>query len=154
MATPRRPLPPAEHVFAQIPCLCGMLHLATRAITRIYAEELGHTGLEVTQHAALRLLQSLGPMTQRELGDRLATEKTTTSRNVALLQRRGWVSIDVGDDRRQRLVTITDRGRATLKDALPHWSRAQDRVRTLLTPHRFDTIRADLASLAATAVSA
>lgn len=124
-----RELPKPCDVFNAIPCFCGRVLLAARAVTRLYNDELRSADIEVTQFSVLQMLNHLGPMTQNQLGERTACGKTTISRNVKVLQSRGWISIDEGDeDRRQRVISLTDSGRKQLKKAQPYWHRAQQRI--------------------------
>lgn len=136
-----RTLPEPQEVFRQMSCFCGVLHLAVRAASRLYNEELRKAGLEVWQFSLLRALAALGPLTQNQLGERMAAEKTTISRNVRVLQARGWLAIEQGADRRQRLVVLTARGRKRLQQARPHWERAQGRMRRALGEQRFEALR-------------
>ena len=53
-------------------------------------------------------------------------------RNLRVLEGCGWVSIEVGADRRQRLVDLTPAGRAVFAQALPLWSKAQKQVDAVL----------------------
>ena len=43
-----------------------------------------------------------------------------------------WVAIRPGDDRREKLVRLTDAGAAKLREARPAWERAQERLRSRL----------------------
>jgi len=56
-------------------------------------------------------------------------DATTLTRNVAILERGGFASINPGRDKRERCVAITQKGKDRLKHALPLWQQAQeDRV--------------------------
>ena len=49
-------------------------------------------------------------------------------RNLAPLVRDGLVAMRPGEDRRERLVVLTDGGSERLSEALPVWKRAQQRL--------------------------
>jgi DNA-binding PadR family transcriptional regulator len=49
------------------PCLCNALRRASRAVSRLYDEELRGTGLRTTQYSLLSLLDRAGEVRQREL---------------------------------------------------------------------------------------
>lgn len=63
---------------------------------------------------------------------KLAMHDTALVRNLRVLEARGWVSIEVGTDRRQRLVDLTPAGRDAFAQALPLWPRAQKQVESVL----------------------
>jgi DNA-binding MarR family transcriptional regulator len=115
-----------------IPCLALTLRQASRAVSRIYDEELRGVGLRTTQFSLLRLLRKSGEIRQRDLGDITVHEETTLSRNLRPLLDAGWVAVRVGKDRREKWLQITQSGLAKLKEARPHWSRAQARMKALL----------------------
>jgi DNA-binding MarR family transcriptional regulator len=117
---------------AATPCLCNALRQATRAVSRLYDEELRDVGLRTTQYSLLRRLNAAGEVRQRDLGGLTYLDETTLTRNLRPLIEPGWVAIRPGQDRREKLVRLTDAGAAKLQEALPAWERAQERVRSCL----------------------
>src|SRR5579864_4870854 len=89
-------------------CMCTSLRVATRAVTRLYNAEMREAGMEGTQYTILRILDGAGPLSQGKLGGVLASEKTTISRNLKLLEKRKWIQAEMGEDRRERIVRITE----------------------------------------------
>jgi putative acetyltransferase len=68
-------------------------------------------------HALLEI--DCGGLTQNDLSERLRLDKSTTSRTVAALVRRGWIRAQVDRrDQRRRVLALTPRGRSRL--ALVH----------------------------------
>src|SRR5215510_8417915 len=122
----KRPKPAAT------PCLCNALRQATRAVSRLYDEELRGAGLRTTQCSLLRRLLAAGEVRQRDLGGLTSLDETTLTRNLRPLVDAGWVAIRPGDDRREKLVRLTDAGAAKLREARPAWERAQERLRSRL----------------------
>jgi DNA-binding MarR family transcriptional regulator len=58
----------------------------------------------------------------------LGMERTTLSRNLSLLERRGMVAIAMGGDKRERRIAVTQKGIALLEKTLPLWQKAQKEV--------------------------
>ena len=121
-----------RHKPAATPCLCNALRQATRAVSRLYDEELRGVGLRTTQYSLLRRLSSAGEVRQRDLGGSASLDETTLTRNLRPLIDPGWVAIRPGEDRREKLVRLTDAGAAKLQEARPAWERAQGRLRSRL----------------------
>ena len=117
---------------AATPCLCNALRQATRAVSRLYDEDLRGVGLRTTQYSLLRHLRAAGEVRQRDLGGLTSLDETTLTRNLRPLIDAGWVAIRPGDDRREKLVRLTDAGAAKLREARPAWGRAQERLRSRL----------------------
>ncbi len=73
----------------------------------------------------LTVLLLRGPSTITELAEFLGLERTTLTRNLALVEREGWVDIRAGEDRRSRIVTATKKGRSVAMAAQAAWRWAQ-----------------------------
>jgi DNA-binding MarR family transcriptional regulator len=117
---------------AASPCFCNVLRQATRGVSRLYDDELRKVGLRTTQYSLLSLLSRVGPVQQRELSGQTSLDETTLTRNLRPLVAAGWIAVRSGDDRREKLVSVTKSGLAKLAAARPAWERAQARMRTLL----------------------
>jgi DNA-binding MarR family transcriptional regulator len=116
-----------------IPCTCGTLRRAARAVTQAYDRALRPTGVRPTQMAVLAALAETGEETQRRLGETLILEKTTLSRELRGLLARGWVRVDRGPtDGRERRIRLTPRGRSQVARAIPAWKVIQARLERAL----------------------
>lgn len=106
------------------PCTCAALRKLTRTVTRLYDAHLAETGLRTTQYSLLRTI-AREPLPMADLARRLATERTTLTRNLKPLLDAGWVRLESGEDARQRIVAITPSGRNAIAAARAAWRRAQ-----------------------------
>jgi DNA-binding MarR family transcriptional regulator len=113
----------------ELPCACANLRRAARAATRIYNQELRSIELELTQYTLLMTLDLMGKTTQKALGKLLAMDSTTLTRTLSFLLERKWVSANPGEDRREKLLTLTPAGRRKFQQAQPNWQRAQEKLR-------------------------
>ena len=114
------------------PCLCSALRQASRAVSRLYDEELRGVGLRTTQYSLLQSLRRSGEVRQRDLAERTLHDETSLTRGLRLLVEAGWVAVRAGDDRREKWYRLTASGEAKIKEARRAWERAQARVRALL----------------------
>jgi len=112
-----------------LPCACAQLRRAARAATRMYNEELRASEIEITQYTLLMALDLAGEITQKRLGRLLSMDSTTLTRTLGLLLNRGWVRAEAGEDRREKLLSLTLAGRKKFAQARPGWERAQARLR-------------------------
>jgi DNA-binding MarR family transcriptional regulator len=106
-------------------CTCFAARRTARAITQHYERHLKPTGLGVNQFTMLTVLTLMGPQPLSRVADQLGVERTTLTRNLRGLTTRGWVAESSTGDRRVRRLTITKRGLAAARAALPHWREAQ-----------------------------
>jgi DNA-binding MarR family transcriptional regulator len=122
----------AEQEQYATPCLCNALRQTSRAVSRLYDEELREIGLRTTQFSLLRGVGRLGEVRQRDLGKAISLDETTLTRNLRPLIDSGWVEASPGDDRREKLIRLTKEGESILRKARPAWERAQKRLRSRL----------------------
>ena len=128
-------------------CACFNLRRATRAVTQLYDDALRPCGLRVTQFSLLVILQSRGPLSISELAQQSGTDRTTLTRNAALLQTEGFVKIDAGADARVRIVSLTAAGMRAVEDAYPRWVAVQEALSRQVGAEVLGRLLRDLTSL-------
>ena len=110
-------------------CVSNNLHQTARAISRIYGEEMRPSGIQRSQFSILGYLNKLGVIQLTELADMLYMERTTLSRNLKPLVKRGLVQINKSPaDARARDISLTKEGKATFREAIKLWRKAQKRI--------------------------
>jgi DNA-binding MarR family transcriptional regulator len=133
----------------------SIYRLATvqRALARHALAELGSRGF-----TALGIANRFGPVRVGEIADRLSVDLSVASRQVAALERAGYVVREADpDDRRAQRITITDDGVRVLREshrrmveafeqALGEWS--EDELSALATG--LDRLRDDFSGTAGT----
>jgi DNA-binding MarR family transcriptional regulator len=107
-------------------CVCTAARRHSRDLTRAFEKAMRGSGVHVTQFTLLATLVQTGPIATTRLAEFQGLERTTLTRNLALLIRDGFVRIDEGDDRRVRKVAITPAGEEAARRAYPFWKKAQD----------------------------
>ncbi len=81
------------------------------------------------------------------MAERLSMDRTTLTRNLRPLEAKGLVRIEEGEDRREKLVRLTEAGHAALNDMLKRWERVQRQVVEKLGVERVNRLLADLAEV-------
>jgi DNA-binding MarR family transcriptional regulator len=129
---------------------------AARLVGQVYDRALEPTGLVNTQFSALAVLEAAGPVPVTELARRLGVDRTTLTRNLGLLERRGLIRSTRGRDARVRLVEATAAGREAFWRAVPVWRSVQGELVGRFGAERWTALREELRALsdAATEVAA
>ncbi len=109
-------------------CVCANLRRATRVVTKLYDDTLRPSGLKMTQFTLLSTLMALGSSTLSELAQEMVVDRTTLTRNLEILQERGLVLTEEGEDRRERQLRLSDKGMTAVIGAYPLWQAAQTRA--------------------------
>src|SRR3546814_5239950 len=101
-------------------CLCLHVQRSARALARRYDDALRPLGLTSGQFSLLMSLNRPEPAGMGSVANLLAMDRTTLTANLKPLERRGLVSVSVGEkDRRSRLMTLTPAGLSMLATELP-----------------------------------
>ncbi len=115
-------------------CTCRRVRRTARQLTRIYDHALAPAGLTANQFDVLAnlfgaTLSDRGHLSIGALAERLGMHPTTLNRDLKPLLSQGLIA-DAQDpaDRRVRGVTLTRKGRAKLRAAVPFWRRAQAHI--------------------------
>jgi DNA-binding MarR family transcriptional regulator len=123
-----------------LPCLCASLRRVSREVTQLYEDALRPTGLRATQFTVLQALSIAGEVTQGDLARILAMDSTTLTRTLTIMGRHGWIAKRRGEDRREWRMRLSKAGQTRFKQALPHWEKAQARLRRQLGEELSDNV--------------
>jgi DNA-binding MarR family transcriptional regulator len=140
--------------------MCATMRRATRAVSRLYEQELRHAGLRGTQYSLLRTLHDMKARypegaAQGLLADLVAMDQTTLTRNLRPLARRGWVVIRPGQrDKRERIIRLSPKGKAIVEKAHSRWQVAQRRFAEAMRPGDWKALGDLLAAVTAAALNA
>jgi DNA-binding MarR family transcriptional regulator len=114
------------------PCVCAALRGAARSATQLYDLVLRPTGLKATQFIILQTIEEAGEMAQWRFARDHALAPETLSRRLAILRKKGLLSMRAGGNHGERVYSLTSEGKRALDRATPYWERAQERLRRTL----------------------
>lgn len=110
-------------------CFASRLRAAARAVSRHYDAALKPLDLKASQlNVLVAVSLGGGALTIVELAEKLCMDRSTLSRNIDPLERRGLLEVGPEGRHRARLVTLTAAGKALLAAAYPLWREAQAAV--------------------------
>ena len=118
--------------------------MAARTITQHYDNQFRKVGLRSTQFNLLAAVDDAGPVAMTKLADILIMDRTTLNRDLQPLRRDGLVLVKTGEDRRLRLIDLTDEGRAKLEAGLPVWRELQDAFHGQMGKKRWNSLMKNL----------
>lgn len=127
-------------------CLCLHVQRAARVVARRFDDALRPLGLTNGQFSLLVSLNRPAPASMSAVASLLAVDRTTLTANLKPLERRGLLTVAVDkDDRRNRVIALTARGRKLIRTAYPIWERTHEALEQPLKAP--DRLRADLLAL-------
>lgn len=113
-------------------CACAALRMAARAASQFYDLVLQPSGLKATQFFALKSIHDAGEIAQWKFSRENAIAVETLSRRFAALRKKGLITGRTGGNHGERIYSLTEEGKETLRRAIPYWQRAQQRLRQTL----------------------
>lgn len=131
---------------------CAVLRTrkAARIVSRYYDEALRPLGIKNTQLSLLVAIKVGAPDSISAFADRMGIERTTLTRNLQLLEKKGFIEVGPEGYRRARAMRLLPFGQATLEKALPLWQQAQDTIEDKLGASHWQEAKAALDNLANT----
>ncbi len=121
-------------------CTCFNLRKATRVVTQLFDDRMRSSGLRATQLALLVHAHAMGPVALTKLAEAMVTDRTTLARNLEPLEKNGLIEVGGGEDRRTRIVGITEKGRKKLAEAFPIWKKAQDEIKEMMGQDKWSSM--------------
>lgn len=115
-------------------CIAVRVRLLNRLVSGVCDAGLRGHGLSVAQVNILVAVGHSGPLTPSEVAAALVMDKSTLSRDVGPLLKKGWLRKAAGPDRRSHTLELTAAGREKLAAILPAWRAAQRELRERLGP--------------------
>ena len=128
-------------------CVSFNIRKAARAVTQLYDERLRSCGLRSTQLSILAKTLLLEPVTVTRLAEATVTDRTTLTRNLRLIEKQGLIQVDLGHDRREREVRLTERGREVLAHVYPIWKEVQAEMVKRFGSERLARLLVELSAL-------
>jgi DNA-binding MarR family transcriptional regulator len=128
-------------------CACTNIRRTDRVITQFYDEMLAPSGLNAPQFGLLATLAEAAPVTIHRLAQIMDIDRTTLTRNLEVLTKQHLVRNEEGEDRRMRLVQLSQEGEQALRRAWPLWQEAQARIERALGPERLDVLLTELSAV-------
>lgn len=113
-------------------CLSANLRRTERLVTRHYDSYLEPAGVTAVQLPMLAMIATADEPTFRLLTEQLELDRSTLSRNLALLQRIGFVDIGPPSGPKPGLIQLTRKGVTVLRAAHVQWKRAHRELMKML----------------------
>lgn len=134
--------------FFETSCVSYNLRKSSHIVSRIYAKEMAEAPIRGPLFSLLASIHKLGPGTITAVANDLGLDRTTLTRNLKPLTKRGLIEIrQVTANRKE--IRLRPKGQAALRRSLDCWRKAQKRVVDALGEDRWNRMREDLRAVIA-----
>lgn len=110
-------------------CACLQARGKARFLTEEYDRIMAPSGLRITQFNLVAPLL-VGPCSMSDLAKAAAIDRTTLTRNLRPLERKGFVTLHDGKDARTHIAALTAKGGRAATQAFSLWKVAQAQYAT------------------------
>lgn len=132
-----------------IPCYSFTARHASRHLSQFYEHMIVGSGIHAQQFTILAIIKRKEPLTIIELAQELSMDRTTLARSLSPLERDNYIEITSGKkDRRNRIISITEDGKAKLEVAVKLWRKAQAEFESRFGVERAAKLREELRAAA------
>ncbi|MDB5526335.1 MAG: MarR family transcriptional regulator [Rhizobium sp.] len=122
-------------------CYCILLRKASRRLSALYDAALQPFGINIGQFSLMRNINRNQPVSLTDLGTMMELDRSTVGRNTKVLERMGLVEAVAGEDQREALLQLSDKGRALLDASVPVWEDVQVRIDERLGESRTEELK-------------
>lgn len=113
-------------------CIAVRIRLLSRMITSIYDSALSPFGVKLNQISILVLVHLAGEVGYDVLCRQLKMEKSTASRNIERMKKKGWLDVVSAKEGKKKFLKITPVGETLLEKVHTVWEDAQEEAQHLL----------------------
>ena len=137
------------------PADCVLRHVSrlSRAVVAAYDPALAPFDLTGHQFNLMMTLNEKGALSVGALANALGMDASGVPRAIRPLLDKGLVATAQGDDRRRRMLSITDAGRTRLSETTPAWRSVQSELVEAIGHERWTQLQADLRIVRAAATN-
>jgi DNA-binding MarR family transcriptional regulator len=135
-------------------CVAYNLRKASRIASKVYEKEMRGAPIHGPQFSLTMIIAKRGPQTITALARDIGADRTTLTRNLKQLERKGIVEISSGPDNRAKAVRLLPAGEEALRQSVRYWKKAQAKVLKSLGEGRWARMLADLSAVTALGGSA
>ena len=128
-------------------CTCFNLRKASRIVTQYFDDSMRSIGLRGTQFTLLVNVFAYSPITVTRMSEIMVTDRTTLGRNLLPMEKSGFIKVEPGDDRRTRIVKITDAGKRKLAEAYPLWKETQENIKQKMGLENWGSMISNISNL-------
>lgn len=128
-------------------CHCILLRKATRKVSSYYDEALAPLGVNIGQFSLLRNIRRMEPVSLTDLAHKVELDRSTVGRNAKVLERLELIAIGHGEDQREAVLIIAEKGREILDKGAPLWDGVQDDIEARLGREKARQLQELLAEL-------
>jgi len=121
-------------------CLFRKIRTVSRHVTNLYTNMLKEIGVTPVQFSMMTAIEILQEPNISRFSSAMKMDRTTINRNIKPLVRDGLVLIKQSEDKREKIVMLTEEGRSIYIKGYESWKNAQKTLQNQIGKENWDSI--------------
>jgi len=140
--------------FASLPldecldCICHEFRKTARVLINFYDDSLKSADLKSNQFLILVAVAFMKSTNFKTLAEFLGIDQSTLARNLVTVEKQGFVTVKPGKNRREKIITLSRKGKQKLALAFPMWQNAQKILLDKIGVDKWHKLKAEIAEVA------
>ena len=130
-------------------CLCHEFRKTARVVINFYDDALKNADLKSNQFLILVAVAYMKSTNFKTLAEFLGIDQSTLARNLVTVEKQGFVTVKPGKNRREKIITLSRKGRQKLVSTFPLWQKAQASLVEGIGADKWHKMKAEMAALVA-----
>ena len=128
-------------------CVCHEIHKTSRFVINYYDAALRDIDLRSNQFIILAAVANMKSTNFKNLAEFIGIDPSTLAQNLTTLEKQNFVRVNTGKSRREKLISLTRKGKNKFERAFPLWKKAQTHIMEELGKDRWKAIKVDLSNV-------
>lgn len=129
-------------------CMCYEFRKTARVVINFYDDALKSADLKSNQFLILVAVGFMKSTNFKTLAEFLGIDQSTLARNLVTVEKQGFVAVKPGKNRREKIITLSRRGKQKLASAFPLWQKAQKTLLDKIGADKWHRLSADMTEVA------
>ena len=134
-------------------CLCYEFRKTSRVVINFYDDALKSADLKSNQFLILVAVATMKSTNFKTLAEFLGIDQSTLARNLVTVEKQGLVTVKPGKNRREKIITLSRKGKRKFASAFPLWQKAQKNLLDKVGLDRWHKLKAEMDEVASAAAS-
>jgi DNA-binding MarR family transcriptional regulator len=132
-------------------CMCYEFRKTARVVINFYDDALKSADLKSNQFLILVAVATMQSTNFKTLAEFLGIDQSTLARNLVTVEKQNFVTVKPGKNKREKIITLSRKGRQKLVSTFPLWQKAQSDLVEGIGADKWRKMKAEMAEVAAVA---
>lgn len=130
-------------------CMCYEFRKTARVVINFYDDALKSVDIKSNQFIILVSVAYMKSTNFKTLAEFIGIDQSTLARNLVTVEKQNFVTVKPGKNKREKIITLSRKGKQKLVSAFPLWQKAQASMVEGIGADKWRKMKAEMAEVAA-----